>query len=68
MRIDHITTEDGDWEGIYVNGVLKEENHSLATFQVLESLGLPFNKRELTGNEMDALGNSLPKLIEELDQ
>ena len=54
--------EDGDWEGLYVNGKLKAENHSLSAYDVLKAIEadfesiaveieckLPYNLGELKG-------------------
>lgn len=51
-----------DWMGIYINGVLLEENHSLDVHRIMEKLG--FNilpSLELTEDDMEELGYSLPK-------
>lgn len=45
-KIDIVMSDDGDWEGMYVDGVLKCEDHSLDAQQVLYALGLEFHWKE----------------------
>lgn len=44
---DHIvklvSSEDGDWEQLFIDGELVEENHSLAAWLVLEALAAKLN-------------------------
>lgn len=35
----HDTYEGGGWVGLYVDGVLKDQGHSLGEYQVLKALG-----------------------------
>lgn len=54
----------GDWVGIYVNGELKNENHSLDESQVLQALGLSFDELSLPLEEMGLY--QLPETWKEL--
>lgn len=47
MKIVRVTAEGGDWEGLYVDGVLKAEEHSLTSWHVLEALGLEYEDIEV---------------------
>lgn len=51
MKVTLISSDDGDWEGIYVDGVLKHEGHNLEPSDILQALGVEF-KREIV--RMDA--------------
>lgn len=59
MKINHVQSSDGDWEALYINGVLKVEGHSLDVYQVLNALGLKFTQHEM-------IFESLPILFKEL--
>ena len=47
MKIDLVSDEQGDWIGIYVDGKLKSENHSLLPSDILEALNLKHNHYEI---------------------
>ncbi len=40
MRVVILDTQDGDWVGVYVDGTLKDEGHSLRSFGALYLLNL----------------------------
>lgn len=63
-NIEIVSSSDGDWVGIYVNGQLKDEGHSLTPSMVLAALGLEHSRIEV---EMDAYEfSSLPEDIADL--
>lgn len=47
MTIHLVGTAEGDWVGLYVNGELKVEDHSLSPHDVLKALGLRFTEKEV---------------------
>lgn len=55
-----------DWAGIYVDGVLKAQNHSLRDDEVLEAVGIIAESVWLDG-ELDEFGNQLPQYLRELN-
>ena len=61
MEVIIATSDDGDWTGIYVNGVLKAENHSLRDSDVLKALGIDYQEIEFTYDEMEAMNCHFPK-------
>lgn len=65
MNITLISSDDGDWEGIYVDGVLQAEGHSLSPSQVFEALGLGLDKQEINFEELGI--TSCPYKLEELE-
>lgn len=66
-----VRNEDGDWEGLYIDGVLVRENHSLNVVDVLDDL---VELKILTGydvaivdeEDMELLGGSLPNDFEDI--
>lgn len=62
MRIT--VTNFDDWQGIYVNGELKYENHRLNARDILEAIGAEYNYVELDMEELDI--GRLPDTEEEL--
>jgi hypothetical protein len=52
--------DEGDWTGLYVDGVLKYEDHSLEASYVLKILGIKFKEVEVT------VDGYLPKYLEDL--
>lgn len=64
MKINHVISTDGDWEALYIDGVLKEEGHSLDVWHVLNAIGLEFTQHTI---DFDSLGyGTLPLLFKEL--
>lgn len=37
-EVNLMESDDGDWEGLYINGVLVLENHSLSAHEVLREI------------------------------
>jgi len=58
-----ISTDEGDWEGMYLNGELKYEGHSLSVDQVLEVLGISSIGYEVDEEFMSRHGYSCPKIL-----
>jgi len=61
-RIDIVAAEDGDWEGLYIDGKLAAEGHSLDTRRVVEALGFTVGWRSVDMRN----GSNLPQNIDEL--
>lgn len=66
MNIVIVNDRAGECQGIYVDGVLKSESHSLIIEDVLEAVGLEYNRRALT-DEQDALLSDLGHLPKKLE-
>ena len=66
MNIKLVKSEDGDWEAIYVDGVLAVENHSLRTTDVLEAVELDYEKVELSTDWLEE--NGWPQTTDELPE
>lgn len=61
-----VCAEAGDWEGLYIDGELVKEGHSLTVCEVLEALGI---EHESFSIEMDAYGlSNLPLKAANLPQ
>ena len=62
VRVHFITTEDGDWVAMYVNGKLIAEGHSLSHEQVAEEIpGVLVTTEEWGIDELVPYGYSFPK-------
>ena len=58
--------EDGDWEGIYVNGECKAQGHSISVPDALDALGISYDRKEYSSYEMDEMGAQFPDKEEDL--
>lgn len=59
-----VDDEGGDWTGLYINGRLVHEGHSISGKQMLEILGIPFDNFEVPYEDMERMGrlpSDLPK-------
>ncbi len=65
MKCGKITIVYGDdWEGLYLNGVLVTENHSLHVGEVLEALEISCGYEETDREWMDER-RCLPRLLDD---
>ncbi len=55
-----------DWMGMYVNGKLVFENHSICPDEALEALGIPVTKFSCNEEWLENVGN-LPKEAKDLE-
>lgn len=64
MDVTIIQSTDGDWVGIYVNGELKAEGHSLAEVTLLKAVGIDAKWREVDfeGANLDRCPANLSRL------
>lgn len=46
MKVVLVSSFDGDWEGIYVDGKLKAEGHSLRADEILTAVGIKAEEKE----------------------
>lgn len=58
-----VRDEGGDWIGLYIDGKLAMENHSLNENDMLRALGIGYQSYEI---DMSA-GDPLPQKLNELD-
>lgn len=81
MKKDNITilsSEEGDWEGLYFNNKLMIDGHSIdcgRLLTVLKSEGVIINFgnleiefKEITEEELDELGYSFPRDLEDINK
>lgn len=66
MKIDFVYDDEGDWVGMYVDGVLKVENHSLSERTVLEAAGIQANYYYVNLEELQR--SNCPDTLEELNK
>jgi len=72
MNITYVTDEGGDWAGLYVDGKLVDQNHSLdvgMVFADLARLGynLEYSYFEIKETAWDSLGH-LPEALDEIPE
>lgn len=58
--INIVRSEDGDWAGLYIDGQLKTEGHSITSSDVLDALGLKFKVVTMNETEFDYFGSRCP--------
>jgi hypothetical protein len=58
-----VSGDEGDWAGLYINGVLVYEDHSLDASYTLKKLKIKFKEREAT---IDPMVGYLPKKLEDV--
>ena len=68
MKAILVNCDSGDWEGLYIDGTLVAEGHSLSAYQVLEALGGEYKPKciEVKADWLD--GNGLPQTVGELPE
>lgn len=69
MLVTHVRSDDGDWEGFYLDGVLLTQAHSVPAWMFLQAL-VEFNvldaeMKEMTAEQMEEIGN-LPESLADL--
>lgn len=65
MQIVIVGSPDGDWEGLYLNGRLVFEGHSITWWQMLEALKIEYQTLEADQDWFYQRGN-LPKFLEDV--
>lgn len=66
-KITLVHDEYGDWVGVYVDGKLVYENHSIGDTMLLEEIGVDFTHFDVSGIWLEAqLG--LPENLEEIPE
>jgi hypothetical protein len=71
MKIVVVGSSNGDWEGMYVDGKLKVQGHSIHWTDALEALGLKFEQHEADDEWMGNFSNfpsSLKKVVLKKDE
>lgn len=63
MVIQIVNDPDGDWVGLYADGELKFEGHSLNGNQALEALSIPFQRYEV---DVQVTNCSCPQRFEDI--
>jgi len=57
-----VSSEEGDWQGLYIDGELKYEGHSIPIFILLKELGIEENTREVGNDYLEE--HEMPKTLE----
>ncbi|MEX0597808.1 MAG: hypothetical protein WD512_15050 [Candidatus Paceibacterota bacterium] len=71
-KLTYVTTEEGDWEGIYVDDKLSQEGHRLSAEDYLDVVTTYNNFTNdyehigLSDDQMESLGFSLPDTLAEV--
>lgn len=60
-----LSSTDGDWYGLYVNGKLEVEGHSLNYRDVIHALGFTYKSKELTEDDFRQFGWKCPRTYDE---
>lgn len=65
LQIEHVSSEDGDWQGLYVNETLVCEGHSLLVYKVVSGINqfLPLDYAE-SGIPKEVAEQGLPSFRE----
>ena len=61
-----VSSESGDWEGVYVNGILMREDHSLDTSDILSILDISVKHIEVSEKWLGQERTNLPKTLKEI--
>ena len=64
-KVVHTYDEDGDWEGLYVNGVLISQGHSIQLRDLCKALGVDYQSKEVFLDSIDR--TDMPKDISEFN-
>lgn len=68
MKKNKITFVDSDdWEGLYINGELVLENHSLRIYDVLKALGIKYEVINADDDWLASCGN-LPENLTDVKE
>lgn len=66
-KVVYVTTDEGDWAGVYANGKLVHEGHDIPSFQWLDILQrLGHETDEWDGTKYATENGNLPKDLEDL--
>lgn len=74
MDVLILSTQDGDWEGLYVRGQLVTEGHSIDRMELLEASYERFTHRDVRFEELRdededllAISGSFPFILEDFN-
>lgn len=67
MKLNIVMSEEGDWEGLYLDGNLVAQGHSITARDALEAIGHKVDWSEATTAQLEQHGNSLPDNLSELN-
>lgn len=63
--LEFITSPDGDWTGLYRDGKLVAQGHTLSASECLSALGIPFTSAEASEAWIQRVGQ-LPEDIKDV--
>lgn len=61
-----VSSKSGDWQGLYIDGVLQCEGHSLRPDDILNSLNYVVNRIEKSDEFFEEHGGSCPSLFKQV--
>lgn len=64
-RFALVRDDEGDWIGLYENGLLVYENHSISERKLLELVGIPC--RQIGDVNLEEFDNHLPPRLDQLE-
>lgn len=72
MNIQFVTSTDGDWEGMYIDGKLVAEGHSVSPYEIFAQLlkhipGLTYSSQEKNEEWFEKHGYKCATVLEEVD-
>jgi hypothetical protein len=65
MKITIVSSSSGDWEGLYIDGVLKLEEHRISNEDLLKAAGVVAESFEAAEGWVEDRG-SLPELLSDV--
>lgn len=66
MKLTLVTNYD-DWEGLYKDGQLIEQDHHIRWIDVLNKIGIPVDIVEVNDDQLYKMGLSLPDKLEDVE-
>ena len=61
-----VSSSSGDWEGLYKDGVLVTEGHSISNRDIFANLGVSVQEKEAAEGWLEERGN-LPKNLSDVE-
>ena len=67
-RIDLVYLEEGEWMGVYIDGILVYQNHSVDETQLLDFVGIKYNTTTLNNSDGTYDGIGLPDSFSDIPE
>ena len=65
MKITIVSSSSGDWEGLYIDGILKVEDHHISNEALLKAAGVTAESFEAAEGWVEGRGR-LPELLSDV--